>query len=109
MIHDRLAGFRDPLHELFFTNGPLIFARIGMDHGFTNAAVSTADTDVLVGAAKAALRMTFEMGENHKRIIVQQIFSDAHVLEPLAAMNRQVRRSVRIHDIHRTERPAIDL
>ena len=80
-----------------------------MDHRLADAAIRTADADVFIRAAKAALGVAFEVGEDKHRIVVEDVFSHLHLGEPLAALDRQRRSSVRVHDVHRTEGPAVDL
>ncbi len=104
-----LGGFGDALHEVFFPDGPLILAFIGVDHLLADAAVGTADADVLVGAAKAALDMALEVGQSDQGIIVEHMASNTHVVKVVSADHRQICCAFFIHDIHRAECPSVDL
>ena len=79
-----------------------------MDHPLTYLAVGAADTDVLIGTAKAALDMSLEMGQGEQRIILEHVLAYGHMIEPLAAFYRQISRTVFISDIDRAESPAVD-
>ena len=51
--------------------------------------------------------MAFEMGQCQERVIVQHVFADRHILEPLAAFDRQQRVFVFVRDVDRSEGPAV--
>ena len=104
------GGFRDPLHQFLCLNVPHIgLAGRGMDHGLADPAVRAADTDVLVGAAEAALYMSLEMGQGQHGIIVQHALADGHLFEPLAAFHREHGRAFRVGNVYGGKGPAIHL
>ena len=107
-VNGSLGGFCDALHELLLRDIPLVrLARGGVDPCLADAAVRTADADVLVGAAEAALHVTLEMGQGQHGVVVQQIFAHGHLREPLSAFHRQKRGAVLVQDVHRGEGPAV--
>ena len=104
------GGFRDPLHQFLCLNVPHIgLAGRGMDHGLADPAVRASDTDVLVGAAEAALYMSLEMGQGQHGIIVQHALADRHLFEPLAAFHRKHGRAFRVGNVHGREGPSVHL
>ena len=110
MIHHRLGRFRHPLHKFFRHNIPRIGrTRRCMDHGFSDLSVRAADADVLVGTAEASVRMTLEMSQDKKGIIIQDIFSHGHFRKPFSALYGEHDRSLLIQNIHRAEIPSVDL
>ena len=110
MVDGGLGGLGHPLHELFLGDVPLVgLAGGGVDPGLAHAAVGAADADVLVAAAEAALGVALEMGQRHHGVIVDQMASHGHLVEPLAADDRQRKGVFLVDDVHRAEGPAIDL
>ena len=79
-----------------------------MYHRLANPAVCTADADVLVAAAKAALDVALEMGQRQHRVIIHQVVADTHKVEPLAAVHRQIEGPFVVYNVHRAEGPAVD-
>ena len=80
-----------------------------VDVAFSDPAVRAADADVLVASAETALDVALEVRQYEQRVIVQHTLADMHFLEPLAALDRQRSRTVRVGDVHRAEGPAVDL
>ncbi len=74
-----------------------------------HAPVGTADADVLVAAAEAALRVPLEMGKHHQRVVTWQVAPHRHAVKPLAAPHRDGQRVLLVHDVHGAERPAVHL
>ena len=80
-----------------------------MDVALADASVRAADADVLVRAAEAAHHVTLEVRQNQQRVIVQHGLADVHLRKPLAALDRKRGNALGVRDVHRAERPAVDL
>ena len=63
----------------------------------------------LVGAAKTALRMAFEMGERHHGIVMDEMAPHRHPLEPFPAFDREGKGVFFVDDIDRGEGPSVHL
>ncbi len=110
VVDNRLGGLCHALHQLFLCNAPhVVRTRYRVDLSLADAAVRTADTDILVRAAKTAHHMSLEMRQHEQRIIVEDVLAHMHFREPLTVFNRQRCYAVLIHDVHRAERPAVYL
>lgn len=102
VVDRRLRRFRDAFHEFFLCDAPPAFALVRVDHALADAAVHTADADVLVRAAEAAHRVAFEMRQNEERVIARHVVADGHFrICPCARqMERNGRRPSRRQDSH---------
>ena len=80
-----------------------------MDHLFADLAVRAPDPDILIRAPKAPHHVSLEVRQRQHRVVIQKVLPDRHFFEPLAPLHGQSRRSLRVHDIHRTEGPAVHL
>ena len=69
--------------------------------------VCASDSDVFIAAAESALGMSLEVGEGDHRIVIQQMGTDRHLLEPLAAVDRKAHIAFLVHDVDGTECPAV--
>ena len=62
-INRCFTRFSHPFHKFFLGNIPLVgLARCRMNHGFTNTAVGTADTDIFIGTTETTLCMALKVG-----------------------------------------------
>lgn len=61
------------------------------------------DTDILAGAAKAALGVTFEVRQHQQGIIAGQMSAHGHLGKPLAAVYRQHYDAVLVQNVHRAK------
>ena len=105
-----LGGLDHALHELLVADAPHVVAALGrVLHGLAHVPVGAADGDVLVRAAKAAAHMALEVREGEHGVILAQVAADAHLLEPLAAVQRPHGGAVLVEDVHGAEVPAVDL
>ena len=77
VVDGSLGGLGDALHEFFFGNAPQVVGTFPRVYpGLSDAAVGTADADVLVAAAESSHRMALEVRQGHHRIVVEKILSD---------------------------------
>ena len=89
-------------------NAPWIVGMgVGMNHCFAKATIRHSNGEVFVRAAKTALGMSLEMGQNQKGIIICGMGADAHFLEVFAAVEGKHRRSFFIQNIHGAESPTV--
>ena len=51
--------------------------------------------------------MALEVGKREHRVVVQHMGAHVHFIEPLAAGNGQGSNTFFVHDVYRTERPAV--
>ena len=107
-IGDSLGRFGHTFHEFLLGNIPLVvLPRSGVYPRLAYAAVGAADTDILVAAAKAALRVPFEMSKHHQRIIVGDVAAHRHFAEPLAALDWQSHGVFLVKYVNRAESPPV--
>ena len=52
--------------------------------------------------------MSLEMGQHHHGIVIDQMASDGHLVEPFATLYRKVQDVLFIQDVHRAESPTVD-
>ena len=110
MVDNGLCRFRHSLHEFLLGDIPLVvLSGRGMNPCLADPAVGTADADILIAASETALRMSFEMCQHDKRIVIGKMAPDGHFLKPFAAYDGKRQSVFFIHDVHRTESPSVHL
>ena len=78
-----------------------------MNPSFAYATVGASDTYVFVAAAKTTLSVSFEVGEGNKAIIILQMATHTHALEPFPAVHGQGNGILFVQYIHRGKSPSI--
>ena len=112
VVARRLGGFRHGFHEELLAR-PLIPGLRNIvdrvDLLLADLPVGAADGDVLHGTAEAAHRMPLEVRQNDHGVVVADVLAHRHGLEMLAALHGKHRRAFGVHDVDRTEGPAVHL
>ena len=80
-----------------------------MNHLLANTAISTANANILIGAAKAPHGMPLKMGQHQQGFIIQQMRAYRHMVKPFAPLDRQSAGIILIHNVYWCEIPAIYL
>lgn len=110
VVDHRFRGFGHTLHELFLGNIPLVgLAGSGVYPCFTDATVGAPDADILVATAKATLGVAFEMSEDDKGIVIEDMAAHGHTGEPFTAADGKSDGILLIEDVNGTKVPAVDL
>ena len=79
-----------------------------MSHpGLAHSAVGAADADIFVAAAKTALGMPLEVGEDHQTVVVLDMAAHAHPGEPFAPSHGQRDGVFLVEDVDRCESPSV--
>ena len=87
VVDGSFGRFRHALHELLFYDVPLVvLQRCGVNPHLADASICTANTDVLVGTSEASAGMSLEVRECHQGIIIGEVSTYRHLLEPLATL-----------------------
>ena len=73
------------------------------------SSVGTSYTDILVASTEASHCVTLEVRQYKEGIIIKEVLTNMHFLEPFATLNRKSSYSILISNINRTKIPSVNL